>query len=190
MKTFLTVLLLGVGMLTRAQPSTNSTVNTLINEDGKTMSIQVEGQRNGQTITYNRTFGVAKLTASEKEMLKNRILDSLGVGQSSGVSVPAKRASPNATGPITSANSTNNTQAIVTFRCETCAGKVKLLIASPTDDFSIERDAKANTDKRLFPYQLSLSPGDYKLTYYQNGVLQIQSSFTVKTEQENTIVIK
>ncbi|UHG92169.1 hypothetical protein [Spirosoma oryzicola] len=209
MKAILTFLLLGAGFGALAQSS--STLSTTINDDEKTLSIQIEGDRNGRTINYDRKFDVRKLNAAEKDALKNRVLDSLGVGESALGSETATNRdrpvrgtvggptppNPAGNGPISGPKSpaqpnasANTGQTMVTFRCESCAGKVKLEVASPTEDYAIERDAKVNTDKRLFPYQLALSPGEYKLTYYQNGVLQIQSTFTAKAGEANTVVIK
>ncbi|QIP12916.1 hypothetical protein G8759_09930 [Spirosoma aureum] len=209
MKPILILLMLVSGFMSLAQSS--STLNTVINEDGKVMSIQVDGERNGRAVKYDRTFDVTKLSSSEKDALKNRVLDSLGIGQSisipeavahrdrspgdsEGVAVPAKpREAPSVTipkPPVPPIPPADAGQTVVTFRCESCTGKVKLEITSPTEDYSIERDAKVNTDKRLFPYQIPLSSGEYNLKYYQNGVLQIQSKFTVKSGETNTVVVK
>ncbi|NEU69258.1 hypothetical protein [Spirosoma agri] len=209
MKSILTFLLLGAGFGALAQSS--SSLSTVINDDDKTMSILIEGDRNGQAIKYNQKFDVRKLSAADKDALKSRVLDSLGVGESALGSEavtsrdrtprgtvggptppkPAKNGPMSGSGPsVSTGTSANAGQATVTFQCESCAGKVKLEVASPTEDYAIERDTKVNTDKRFFPYQLTLSPGEYTLKYYQNGVLQTQSKFTAKVGEANTVVIK
>jgi|GEM_PF-1256819 len=200
--------MLGISLVSFGQ---SSSLNTIINEDGKTLSIQIEGKRNGKPINYNRKFDVTKLSSSEKEALKNRVLDSLGLGQPpagsevvverdqsaanrGGVSVSSRRSGSVAASapkpPTPPSPPTDAGQTVVMFRCESCAGKVKLEISSALEDFAIERDAKAGTDKRMFPYQLPLKPGEYHLKYYQNGVLQIQSTFTVKANESNEVMIK
>lgn len=186
MKFFLSLCVLGASLSAMAQTNSSASVNTTINDDGKTMSIQVTGERNGKSIRYNRAFDVAKLKPAEKEAMKNRILDSLGVGEAP----PAPPKPAGAVGIPTPPTPPGVGQSVVTFQCETCAGKVKLMVASASEDFTIERDAKADTDKRLFPYQLPLSPGEYALKYYQNGVLQIQSTFTVRAGEKSTVVVK
>lgn len=207
MKPILTFLLLVTSFIAMAQSS--SSLNTVINEDDKTMSIQVNGERNGKTINYQRTFDVTNLTSTEKDELKTRVLDSLGVGKVTTAPDPepiARRGQGAArsskviksttitsdNNPRPSAQPTPSAEAgqvVTTFTCETCSGKIKLEIVGKLDDYSIERDAKAGTDKRLFPYQIPLTPGDYTLNYYQNGVLQIQSAFTVKLGESGTVVI-
>lgn len=187
----------------------SSSLNTVINEDDKTISIQVDGERNGKAINYQRTFDVTNLTSSEKDELKTRVLDSLGVGKVTTAPDPepiARRGQGSARSSKVIKSTTitpdNNTrpsaqaapsaeagQVVTTFTCETCSGKIKLEIVGKLDDYSIERDTKAGTDKRLFPYQLPLTPGDYTLNYYQNGVLQVQSAFTVKSGESGTVVI-
>ncbi|MDB5242893.1 MAG: hypothetical protein JWP57_3518 [Spirosoma sp.] len=95
----------------------------------------------------------------------------------------------NAPDPLGS-ESDSEAQANVTFRCETCTGKIKLALVRSTADYSFERDTKIDSRKRFFPYQLSLPPGEYRLNYFQNDVLQMQSTFTVKLGEESTVVVK
>lgn len=81
------------------------------------------------------------------------------------------------------------TPVTVTFSCETCTGKGKLMINgngySKTQEFTVKKG-----EKPAFPLELSLEPGEYKLTYWQNKVLQIQSSFTVKEGEATTVKVK
>ncbi|WP_338875190.1 hypothetical protein WBJ53_06160 [Spirosoma sp. SC4-14] len=207
MKPSLLFLMLGISLVSFGQ----SSLNTVINEDGKTLSILIEGKRNGKPINYDRKFDVTKLSSSEKEALKNRVLDSLGLGQPTANSeavVERDRSTANGVGTSVSSRTSGRVvvstpkpptppgppadagQTVVTFQCESCAGKVKLEISSALEDFAIERDAKAGTDKRMFPYQVPLTPGEYHLKYYQNGVLQMQSIFSVKADESNEVMIK
>lgn len=211
MKSLLTLLLLNVSLLATAQTSRQSTTHSQINDDGKTMSIRIEGQVNGQPIDYQHTFDVARLSGPAKDALKQRIFDSLGVERSEG-RTPADAEPPKPPAPPRSPlpprlplppaspgrsesdtpNGESDTDADqnVTFCCETCTGKIKLTVTRSTGDYSFERDTKIDSQKRFFPYQLPLPAGEYRLTYYQNDVLQIQSTFTVKAGQENTVVVK
>lgn len=196
MKSLLILVLLNVGFAATAQTSRQSTTNTQIGDDGKTMSVRVEGQVDGRPIDYRRTFDVARLSSSAKDALKRRIFDSLGIGELSkppapptspgAVALPDRQPESNSPG----SEPDNDEEQNVTFRCETCTGKIKLIIARSTDDYSFERDTKIDSQKRFFPYQLSLPAGEYRLKYVQNDVLQIQSTFTVKAGQKNTVVVK
>lgn len=77
MKTILTTLLALTGSLVLAQK--HSSLHRSINDDGKTLSIRVNGTINGEPIDYNRTFDVANLTKDERDALRVRVLDSLNV---------------------------------------------------------------------------------------------------------------
>lgn len=199
MKSLLTLVLLTIGTMALAQTSRQSTTSTTINDDGKTLSVQVDGQVNGQSIEYRRTFDVAQLSKRAKDDLKHRIFDSLGIGEP----VPPRPVAPpapptGARGGVhyveSSESASDDAQVInesnVTLKCASCTGKTKLVISRSTDDYSVERDTKAESQKRFFPYELSLPPGNYQLNYYQNDVLQIQSTFTVTPGKDSTVVIK
>ena len=199
MKSLLTLILLGVGVMATAQTSRQSTTHTQINDDGKTMSIRVERQVNGRTIDYQRTFDVTRLSDRAKDDLKHRIFDSLDIGRSrvggpAGAEPPKPPVSPNPPGPSESDTADGGVgmadEQAVTFRCETCTGKIKLILTRSTDDYSFERATRIDSQKRFFPYQLPLPPGAYRLQYFQNDVLQIQSTFIVKAGEENTVVVK
>ncbi|QJW91470.1 hypothetical protein HNV11_19840 [Spirosoma taeanense] len=208
MKPFLSLFFFLVGFAALAQKSTHSSLNTSINEDGKTMSIRAEGQRNGRVINYDRTFDVTRLSNAERDALKKRVLDSLGIGDApdwaeSRISIGPEddRRSSGALGgtmvtpePPTPPSfvdpSVPDGQELVTFQCATCAGRIRLTLTSASASYSFVWDTRRDKDKRFFPYQLALPFGNYQLKYYQNGVLQIQSGFTVKSGNENQVVIK
>lgn len=156
------------------------------------MSVRVEGQVNGQAIDYQHTFNVARLSGPAKDDLKYRIFDSLGIKEQRKSPLPPAPPRRPQGGPSNDHNDgpDSNEEQNVTFRCETCTGKIKLIVTRSTGDYSFERDTKINSQKRFFPYEIPLPPGDYRLQYSQNDVLQIQSTFTVKSAQENTVVIK
>lgn len=200
MKSLLTLVLFSMGTVALAQTSRQSTTSTTINDDGKILSVQVDGQVDGRSVEYRRTFDVARLSNRAKDDLKHRIFDSLGIGQPTAPPHPvAPPAPPTRTNGgvyyTESAGSASDDSEMVeesnvTLQCASCTGKIKLAITRSTDDYSVERDAKADSQKRFFPYELPLPPGEYRLKYYQNDVLQIQSTFTVTPGKESTVVIK
>lgn len=178
MKLVLASLLMLASLAAIAQSSVHSTVNTEINDDDKTYSIRIDGDRNGKEIHYNRTFNVAGMSKTQKEAMKNRVLDSLGLGEG-----PPPPQPP--TGTMTSG--TTGT-AKVTFVCPTCAGETMLLING--EGFTAERNLEIRPDKPGFPFELEMPPGTYQLTYLQNKVLQTQAPFTVKVGETNSIKVK
>jgi len=212
MKSLLILTLLNVGFVSMAQTARQSTTHTEINDDGKTMSVRVEGQVDGRAIDYQHTFDVARLSSLAKDDLKHRIFDSLGIGDVTKPLLPPVppappgRSADAVDSPGRSAGAVDSPgrpeggtfygdfdtdeQQNVTFRCETCTGKIKLALTRSTEDYSFERDTKIDGQKRFFPYDIPLPPGEYRLKYFQNDILQIQSTFTVKSGQANTVVVK
>ncbi len=175
MKTFLSTLLLLAGATAMAQTSVHSNLNTSINDDNKTYSIRIDGDRNGKVIHYDRTFNVAGLSKAQKEALKTRVLDSLGLGETP--PSPQQAVSAVSSGKVN-----------VTFVCPTCVGKTKLSVSG--NGFSAERELEIDKGKSGFPFTLEMPPGDYQYTYWQNKVEQMKLPFTVKAGQENTVTVK
>ena len=173
MKYIALFLLVGVTLTATAQRSTYSSTRSQINDDEKTLSIQIEGQRDGQSIAYNRSFDVRGMSKAQRDALKNRVLDSLKLGNTA----PAPE-QPQA--PIA-----NDKSETVEFTCATCTGKSKLTISGNNVSISQERDKG-----KMFPLKQQLAPGDYRYTYWQNGVLQMQLPFTVKAGEENVVNVK
>ena len=173
MKPFLACLLLSISFATQAQTSTHSNLNTEINDDDETYSIRIDGDRNGKVIHYNRTFSAAGMSKEQKESLKNRVLDSLGLGETP----------PPSASPISAMAS-----AKVTFVCPTCVGRTKLSVNG--SGFSAEREVVIEKNKPGFPFELDMPPGDYRYTYWQNRVEQIRLPFTVKTGEQNMVMVK
>lgn len=181
MKTLIALICLGVGTSAIAQQSETSAYRQLsrsINDDGKTLVIQLSGERvDGQKIYYDRTFNVTDLSAEQRDALKNRVLDSLGVN------MPDPPKPPSPPEPLSAGTET------VTFACETCRGRTKLIISGP--NFSSTRELNTTKeDKPAFPFELTLRPGEYRYEYWQNGVQQMQLPFTVKAGIENRVTVK
>lgn len=181
MKTLVTLIYLGIGASAMAQQPETSAYRQLsksINDDGKTLSIQLSGERlNGQKIQYDRKFNVADLSAEQRNALKSRVLDSLGVN------MPDPPKPPRPPKPLPAGTET------VTFACETCTGKSRLEVYGNGFTSTRQFDAKKD-EKPAFPLTLTLNPGDYRLMYWQNKVLQIQSTFTVKAGEANVVKVK
>lgn len=175
MKLFLACLLLSVSFSTQAQTSVHSNLSTVINDDNKTYSIQIDGDHDGKAIHYSRTFSVAGMSEEKKEALKSRVLDSLGLGET-----PPPAALPD--GAIAPA------LVKVTFICPTCMGKTKLSVDG--SGFSAEREIVIEKNKPGFPFELDMPPGEYQYTYWQNRVEQMRLSFTVKAGEQNVVMVK
>lgn len=170
MKLFLLSLLTISSLTATAQTNLMSQIN----DNGKTLSIHVTGQKNGQTVDRTHTFSIVGMTRPQKDSLMNRVLDSLGLGDKPMAPTP----------PVPDSG-----EPVVTFVCETCTGKGKLVINGTNYATTHEFDLTKN-EKSTFPFDLPLIPGDYRLMYWQNKVLQIQSSFTVKAGEKKEVKVK
>ena len=79
-KHLITGLLLLVGTITLAGEPVPSRLEKRIEDDGKTLSIQIEGVVNGREIRYRRTFDVAGMNDLQKDVLKCRVFYAQGLG--------------------------------------------------------------------------------------------------------------
>jgi hypothetical protein len=57
----------------------NISVDNSINDDGKQLSIKIKGTINGKVVDFNRTFDVSGMDKEQKNALKERVYDSLGL---------------------------------------------------------------------------------------------------------------
>jgi hypothetical protein len=172
MKLFLLSFLTTSSLVASAQTNLMSQIN----DNGKTLSIHVTGKKNGQSVDRTHTFNIVGLNRTQKDSLMNRVLDSLGLGDKP-MPMPSSLPIP------------NNGEPMVTFVCETCTGKGKLVINGNNYSTTHEFDLTKN-EKSTFPFELPLVAGDYRLMYWQNKVLQIQSSFTVKEGEKKEVKVK
>ena len=92
MKKFLTILFAGVTGLAFAQDKID--LSRSIDDNGTTLKINVRGTVNGKHIDYNKTFDVAGLSKEERLELRERVLDSLGVGNIATPKPPKEPAEP------------------------------------------------------------------------------------------------
>ena len=180
MKLLLTSLFLALSLSAMAQQSRTSNLRTSIDDDDKTMTIEVEGTVNGKPVSYNRRFRVTGMGEAEKEALKNRVFDSLGLGEAP--RSPMIAAPP----PAPRAFESGET---VTFVCKSCMGRIRLEVSGT--NFSLTRESNSkNEAEKVFPMTVPMAPGEYRYTYWQNGVQQMQLPFTVKTGAKNEVVVK
>lgn len=175
MRLLLACLLLSISFAIQAQTSVHSNLSTEISDNNKAYSIRIDGDRDGKAIHYNRTFSVAGMSEGKKEALRNRVLDSLGLGETP---LP----------PVSPTSGIAPSLVKVTFVCPTCMGKTKLSING--SGFSAEREVVIEKNKPGFPFGLDMPPGEYQYTYWQNRVEQMRLSFTVKAGETHTVTVK
>ncbi len=180
-----------------AQQTSYRNVNTSINDNGKDeLSIQIQADRtDGDQLRYNRTFNVAGMTKAQKDALKKHVLDSLGLSSTPAPQVtltpPVPPVPP--VGAVTAGIPAPPVPpaGLETVRlvCPSCTNKMKLEISGT--GYAYSRSSSSDKEKAsFFPIDLPLEPGDYKLKYWQNGVLQMQTPFTVKAGEKNVIAVK
>lgn len=186
MKLLLTSLFLTLSLSAMAQQSRTSNLRTSIDDDEKTMAIEVEGTANGRPVSYNRRFKVAGMGEAEKEALKSRVFDSLGLGDAP--RSPMIATIPPAPSTFESGETVTE-EATVTFVCKTCTGRIRLEVSGT--NFSLTRETSSkNEAEKVFPMTVPMAPGDYRYTYWQNGVQQMDLPFAVKAGAKNEVVVK
>ena len=79
MKTLIISLFFSFGLLVTAQASPRSTLHSRIADDGKTLSIQLDGFQSGHQVHYDQTFDVAGMNSLRKDLLKYRAFRSQGL---------------------------------------------------------------------------------------------------------------
>lgn len=182
MKPFLTALLIACSLPVLAQQQKAS---ISIEDDDRRLSIQVEATIQGKPVSYNRRFDVTGMSRAQKDALRNRVLDSLGVGQRA--PLPLSTTPPP---PIVfeSGEVVERADEPVTFVCDACTGQIRLEVSGY--NFLLTRDAVGKDNRRVFPMTEAMRPGEYRYQYWQNGVLQAGASFTVKSGDQNTVTIR
>jgi hypothetical protein len=189
MKILLTSLFLGLSLSAMAQQSRRSSLRTSIDDDDKTMTISVDGTVNDREISYNRRFKVSGMSGSEKDALKNRVFDSLGVGEPPKPPMPAAAPKPPTPPAPSGFSSTKSDDETVTFVCPTCTGRMRLEVLG--ENFSLTRETDSKKDKaNPFPMTTTMRPGKYEYIYWQNGVQQMHLLFEVKAGQKNEVTVK
>ncbi|MFT3705402.1 MAG: hypothetical protein QM802_23740 [Agriterribacter sp.] len=77
MKTLLIIAAICLSSAVVAQK--NSSISQTINDDGKKLTIKINGTVDGKKIDYSRKFDIADLSDEEKDALIHHVYDSLGV---------------------------------------------------------------------------------------------------------------
>ncbi|MCX6216995.1 hypothetical protein [Spirosoma sp.] len=80
MKFILITLLLCLSLLAMAQKPAFSSLQTRISDNEKTLSIQINGQRNSRKIHVNESFDVENMSSLRKELIKYRVFSNQGLG--------------------------------------------------------------------------------------------------------------
>lgn len=88
MKTTLILLLSAFSLSVTAQTKTHTDIKKSIHDDGKKLTISINGTQNGKQVYYDKTFNVASLSKLQKDALVKGITDSLGVPQQPAPPVP------------------------------------------------------------------------------------------------------
>jgi hypothetical protein len=78
----------------------NTSINHSINDDGHQLSIIIKGTVNEKSIDYNRVFDVEGMTKMQKNALKERVYDSLGLSSPPEPHAPVAPRAPAALTPL------------------------------------------------------------------------------------------
>lgn len=81
MKILITLLLAASSFVASAQNKTKQSLHQDIDDDGKTMTINISGTSGGKAIQYYKQFDVAGMSKKVKDAMVNRITDSLGINR-------------------------------------------------------------------------------------------------------------
>lgn len=176
MKLILTSFWLCAVALTASAQTIVQSMQTANND--KTLAMTIVGVKDGRSFRHNLRFDVVGMTQTQRDSLYQqtlRTLDVLGIRNVPGMYRPK-------TDLVVRGDS-------VVFRCETCERKGELEIRRGNYLATQLINAKRDPRKR-FPLTMHLSPGDYQLLYRQRGSREIQSSFTVKAGEQNTVTVK
>jgi len=73
------VIIAGFLTISVAAQQKNVSISHSINDDGNTLSVKIKGTVDGKPVDYNRTFDVTGMSKAQKDALKERVYDSLGL---------------------------------------------------------------------------------------------------------------
>ncbi|WP_288424729.1 DUF4932 domain-containing protein [uncultured Spirosoma sp.] len=148
-------------------------VNHSIHTDDQWLHIQVKGVRqDGEKVAYNRDFPVERLTVSQRDSLRNHVLDSLGI-KSAKIILPP--------GPSSNVD--------VLFDCRSCGRRGNLEVYG--DNFVATRKINARRGANYqFPIRLRLGKGNYRLIYRSWPSKPLEKSFQVELGPQTLVQIK
>lgn len=98
MKTLLVIITTCLSSVVVAQK--NNSFYQRINDDGKKLSIKINGTADGKKVDYNRTFDVSGMSKEERNALKERVYDSLGLSSPVEPVAPLPPAPPEPPQPV------------------------------------------------------------------------------------------
>lgn len=147
MKRFYLATVLSVYLFSAEAQTTTSQRNILMEDNGKTLSFQITANEGGKPIQYARTFDVRRMNTDQKTALKNRVLDSLGLGD-----VPAPPRPLPAPPPPPGVEAGAE---LVTF---TCTGKMTLSIYGQNRTVTRTFDS-SKKDEPAFPFTIHAPAG-------------------------------
>jgi len=102
MKFIATLLLSACSLVALAQHKTKQSLHQDIDDDGKTLTVNISGTSGGKNIQYYRQFNVAGMNKQKKDAMLNRITDSLGINRHNNPSVPPAPAANSSSRSVTS----------------------------------------------------------------------------------------
>jgi hypothetical protein len=102
MKIIATILLSACSLMALAQHKTKQSLHQDIDDDGKTLTINISGTTGGKAIQYYKQFNVAGMSKQVKEAMINRITDSLGINRHNNPTVPPLAPAPVGARSVTS----------------------------------------------------------------------------------------
>lgn len=140
-------------------------------DDGKIYSVTIKAKKFGKSIEHKQNFASIGLTDTQKQRIKNHLLDSLGLPK-----LPERSTSLSVLTPK------------VTFTCEECEGKSVFEIYG--NNFLSTRKSDVKKSQPLFPLVINLSPGEYRLVFKQRKKPNIEAKFIVKADETNVIKVK
>lgn len=85
----------------------NISIHQNIDDNGGQLSIKVKGTINGNPVDYDRSFDVTGLSKEQRDAIKRKVYDSLGLADPTVPMKPLKLLKPVSPAPVVEANSTN-----------------------------------------------------------------------------------
>ena len=115
MKILATLLLSACSLMALAQHKTKQSLHQDIDDDGKTLTINISGTTDGKPVQYYKQFNVAGMSKPVKEAMINRITDSLGVNRHNNQPVPPPVGARSVTSTVHSSVHEHNDTMVVTI---------------------------------------------------------------------------
>lgn len=169
----LTVLLAGVSTLAFAQQKNH--LSRCIDDDGRKLSISVNGTVNGESIDYRRTFDVAGLSKDERTAITQKVFESLGIGEV---------AAPKPPRPATAPESARSARASTTYAhvSEQENEDVKPVFGTRSQPYKKEVDFDKNSGEMHLRYQFMREGDEF--------IFEKTVDVSAKSEKQRETIIK